>query len=83
MPVAYPASCSPQAWASASVFMLVRSVLGLEPTEDRSSVELVRPDLSSVADMSLERLEFGGHPMAVHVTDGRARVELELPAARA
>ena len=83
MPVAYPSSCSPQAWASASVLMLVRSVLGLEPTEDRSSVELVRPNLSSVADLSLERLEFGGHPLAVHVTDGRARVELEVPAARA
>ncbi|MCC8249524.1 amylo-alpha-1,6-glucosidase [Saccharothrix sp. NEAU-S10] len=30
-PVPYPTSCSPQAWASASPLLLVRSCLGLEP----------------------------------------------------
>jgi len=81
MPVAYPASCSPQAWASASVLMLVRTMLGLEPTADRSAVELVRPDLSSLPDLSLERLEFAGRPLAVHVSDGRGRVVLDPPEA--
>jgi glycogen debranching enzyme len=82
MPVAYPSSCSPQAWASASVLMLVRTMLGLEPTEDRSSVELVRPDLSSVPDLSLERLEFARHPLSVQVSEGRARVVLDGSGAR-
>jgi glycogen debranching enzyme len=76
MPVAYPSSCSPQAWASASVLLLVRTMLGLEPTADGSRVELVRPDLSGVADLSLERLEFAGRPMTVTVQDGRGRVTL-------
>ena len=76
MPVAYPSSCSPQAWASASVLLLVRTMLGLEPTEDRSSVELVRPDLSTVPDLSIERLDFAGHPMSVHVNEGRPRGRL-------
>jgi glycogen debranching enzyme len=76
MPVAYPSSCSPQAWASASVLMLVRTMLGLEPTADGSGVELVRPDLSGVADLTLERLEFAGRPMSVTVQDGRGRVSL-------
>ena len=30
-PVPYPASCSPQAWASGSPLLIVRSLLGLEP----------------------------------------------------
>ena len=51
MPVPYPSSCSPQAWASASVLLLVRAMLGLEPTADRSGVELVRGDLSGVPDL--------------------------------
>ena len=76
MPVAYPSSCSPQAWASASVLLLVRTMLGLEPTADGSGVELVRRDLSGVADLSLERLEFAGRPMSVTVQDGRGRVTL-------
>ena len=72
MPVAYPSSCSPQAWASASVLLLVRTMLGLEPTADRSGVELVRPDLSGVPDLSLERLEFARH--------GRCRCECKAAA---
>ena len=74
MPVAYPSSCSPQAWSSASVLLLVRTMLGLEPTADRSGVELVRPDLSGVADMTLERLEFARQPLSVRVQGGRGRV---------
>ena len=42
VPVAYPSSCSPQAWASASVLLNVRSMLGLQPTADRSGLELAR-----------------------------------------
>jgi glycogen debranching enzyme len=74
MPVAYPSSCSPQAWASASVLLLVRAMLGMEPTADRSSVELTRPDLSGVPDLSLEGLEFAGHPMSVQVSDRQFRI---------
>src|SRR4029079_559134 len=64
MPVAYPSSCSPQAWASASVLLLVRTMLGLEPTADGSGVELVRGDLSGVPDLALSGLEFAGQPMS-------------------
>jgi len=63
--------------------LLVRTMLGLEPTDDRSSVELVRPDLTSLPDVTLERLEFAGHPLSVHISDGEARVELDLPDAHA
>ena len=76
MPVAYPSSCSPQAWASASVLMLVRAMLGLEPRSDRSGVDVMRPDLSTMPDLSMERLEFAGRPMSVRVSGGRASVEL-------
>jgi glycogen debranching enzyme len=76
MPVAYPSSCSPQAWASASVLLLVRTMLGLEPSPDGSGVMLVRRDLSGVADLSLERLEFAGRPMSVTVQDGSGLVTL-------
>ena len=74
MPVPYPSSCSPQAWASASVLLLVRAMLGLEPTADRSGVELLRSDLSGVPDLALQGLEFAGRPLSVHVENGRGRV---------
>ncbi len=78
MPVPYPSSCSPQAWASASVLLLVRTMLGLEPTADGSGVELRRGDLSGVPDLSLEGLEFAGQPLSVRVEHGRGRI---VPAA--
>jgi len=37
MPVIYPSSCSPQAWSSASVLLLVRTMLGLAPMGPRRS----------------------------------------------
>ncbi len=74
MPVAYPSSCSPQAWASASVLLLVRTMVGLAPTGDGSGAELVRPDLSGVPDLSLERLEHGRRPMSVRVENGQGTV---------
>lgn len=74
MPVAYPSSCSPQAWASASVLLNVRSMLGLRPTTDRSGLELARADLSGVPDLLLERLEFGGRAVAVRVDGGWGQV---------
>ena len=60
VPVAYPSSCSPQAWASASVLLNVRSMLGLQPTADRSGLELARTDLGGVQDLLVQRLDFGG-----------------------
>jgi glycogen debranching enzyme len=34
VPVAYPTACSPQAWASGTPLLLLRVLLGLEPTPD-------------------------------------------------
>ena len=74
MPVSYPSSCSPQAWASASVLLLVRSMLGLRPDADRSGLELARKDLTGVPDLLVERLAFGGRPVSVRVEAGRGEV---------
>ena len=74
VPVAYPSSCSPQAWASASVLLNVRSMLGLRPTPDRAGLELARTDLSGVPDLLLRRLDFGGRRVSVGVEGGRGEV---------
>ncbi|HEY5422802.1 MAG TPA: amylo-alpha-1,6-glucosidase, partial [Ilumatobacteraceae bacterium] len=33
-PIPFPTSCSPQAWAAATPFLLLRTMLGLEPNDD-------------------------------------------------
>jgi glycogen debranching enzyme len=43
IPVPYPSACSPQAWASGTPLLLLRTVLGLQPTPDK--LEVVDPCL--------------------------------------
>ncbi len=58
VPVRYPTSCSPQAWASAAPLLVVRALLGLEPDVPAGRIE-VDPTLPegatmlNLADMSL------------------------------
>lgn len=44
-PISYPVACAPQAWASAAVFLLLQSVLGLEVKAGRRLVQFTRPRL--------------------------------------
>ena len=58
VPVRYPTSCSPQAWASAAPLLVVRALLGLEPDVPEGRIELdpVLPEGAtklSVADLPL------------------------------
>src|SRR5437660_4459251 len=44
-PVQYPVSCSPQAWASGAMFLILSSVLGLRPSAPRNELNVVNPEL--------------------------------------
>lgn len=58
-PAAYPVSCSPQAWAAATPFLLVQSMLGLKVDGINSSVEL-SPHLPDWLDqLRLRNLQVG------------------------
>jgi glycogen debranching enzyme len=44
-PVHYPVSCSPQAWASGSLFLILVSVLGIRPSAPRKELNIINPEL--------------------------------------
>ncbi|HET7600279.1 MAG TPA: amylo-alpha-1,6-glucosidase [Gemmatimonadales bacterium] len=67
-PVRYPVSCSPQAWASGALFLLLQSVLGIYPEASRRVLHVRNPVLPDVVD----ELTISG--MAV----GDARVSLQF-----
>ncbi|HEY0318985.1 MAG TPA: glycogen debranching N-terminal domain-containing protein [Solirubrobacterales bacterium] len=54
-PVEFPTACQPQAWAAAAPLLFIRTMLGMEPDEDRLVAE---PSLPS----QLGRLELHGVP---------------------
>ncbi len=45
-PVHYPVSCSPQAWASGAMFLMLASVLGIRPSAPRKrELNIINPEL--------------------------------------
>jgi glycogen debranching enzyme len=79
MPVAYPSSCSPQAWSSASILLLIRTMLGLAPSPDGAAVRVGRHDLSTVPDLCIDHLVFDHRNFTVEVVDGTAKVTMTGP----
>ena len=90
-PAQYPVSCSPQAWAAGSAFMLLQALLGLEVDALEGAVRL-RPQLPVwLGRISLRKLRVGralldldvvriGHRIVVDpVDDGGLRVEVREP----
>ncbi len=59
-PVEYPVSCSPQAWASGAMFLILSSVLGLHPSAPRKELNIVNPQLPDWLDhLSIRNLRIG------------------------
>jgi glycogen debranching enzyme len=49
-PVHYPVSCSPQAWASGAMFLMLTSVLGIRPSAPRKELNIINPVLPDWLD---------------------------------
>lgn len=45
VPVHYPVSCSPQAWASGAFFLMLTSVLGIRPSAPDHELNIINPAL--------------------------------------
>ena len=59
-PIGYPVACNPQAWASASVFLLLQAVLGLEVRAGARVVQFTRPALPAfLGEVLIQDLRVG------------------------
>ncbi|HEY3347267.1 MAG TPA: amylo-alpha-1,6-glucosidase, partial [Nitrospirota bacterium] len=59
-PTLYPVACSPQAWASAAIFMLLQACLGLGINAPRRQVRFDKPTLPDMlASLTIENLKVG------------------------
>jgi glycogen debranching enzyme len=75
VPVPYPASCSPQAWASAAPLLVVRAMLGLEPDlpSDRLGLDPVLPP--GATHLELEGMALGADRVTIAVRGSEVEVE--------
>ena len=68
-PVQYPVSCSPQAWASGSLFLMLMSVLGIRPSAHRRELNVVNPMLPPFLDqLSIRNMRVGGSRVGLDFT---------------
>ncbi|MGB3493522.1 MAG: amylo-alpha-1,6-glucosidase [Elainellaceae cyanobacterium] len=59
-PVRYPVACSPQAWATGTVFQLLQVMVNLVPDVPNNCLRIVQPTLpESVSYMSLKNFKIG------------------------
>jgi glycogen debranching enzyme len=60
VPIWYPVSCEPQAWAAGSMFMMLKSGLGLEPDAINHTLHVVNPTLPPFLNsLKMENLRVG------------------------
>lgn len=60
-PVAYPVSCSPQAWASGAFFQMLQGMLGIDPDGRGRMLRLVQPHLPNrFRFLDIHRMTVGG-----------------------
>jgi glycogen debranching enzyme len=65
-PVGYPVSCSPQAWASGALFMMLQALLGLYPDAPAGVLHVRDPVLPDFLDqLTLEGLSVGSSRVAL------------------
>jgi glycogen debranching enzyme len=74
-PVPYPTSCSPQAWASAAPFLLVRALLGLDLDVPGRRLVLAPRLPESWGTVTLDGLGVGGSRVLIDARGSTVRVD--------
>jgi glycogen debranching enzyme len=73
-PVHYPVSCSPQAWASGALFLMLASGLGIRPSAPKKELNIVNPMLPEWLDhLHLRNLRIGSSRVGLDFTRRGAR----------
>jgi glycogen debranching enzyme len=69
VPVHYPVSCSPQAWASGAMFLILNSVLGIRPSAPRKELNIINPVLPDWLDyLHIRNLRIGNSRVGLDFT---------------
>jgi glycogen debranching enzyme len=75
VPVPYPTSCSPQAWASAAPLLVVRALLGLEPNVPAGTVALDPVLLPGTSRLRLDRVPMARGAVTIDVDASNVTVD--------
>lgn len=74
-PVAYPAACSPQAWAATTPMHLIRTLLRFSPTIPRGELRVAPALPAGLGRLRLGNVPLAGGRLTIEVDGGIATVE--------
>jgi glycogen debranching enzyme len=74
-PVAYPSSCSPQAWAAASPLMFLRTILRLDPWVPHKKVWICPVLPKEIGYLRIDRIPLAGQRVTVEVSGTEVKVD--------
>ena len=74
VPVGYPASCRPQAWASAAPLLILRSLLALEPNVPKGRINLDPALPAHSSKLRWQAMPFAGGAVTFEVEGGALAV---------
>jgi glycogen debranching enzyme len=75
LPVSYPTSCSPQAWAAATPLLFLRTLLRLDPWVPWGKVWLAPVLPPEIGRFRVERVPLAGGRVSIEVDNGKVAVE--------
>ena len=78
-PVPYPTSCAPQAWAAATPFSLLRSLLGLEPDLPATGMDCEPALPARFLPFSIDQMHVGTESIRIEV-DASGHAVVDVPA---
>ena len=81
-PVSYPTSCSPQAWAAAAPFLLLRTLLRFDPAVPAGKVWCAPQVPERLLPLRVEALHIGDHRVSVDVSRAGWRIDGLPPSMR-
>jgi glycogen debranching enzyme len=81
-PVSYPTSCSPQAWAAAAPFLLLRTLLRFDPAVPSGKVWCAPQVPERLLPLRVEALHIGDYRVSVDVSRAGWRIEGLPPSMR-
>lgn len=82
-PAAYPTACSPQAWAAASIFLMLQHLVGIQPDMPNRRLRLSPRLLPWLNEIHFEGLSLGESRVSVHVWRAGEGVRCEVEGAEA
>jgi glycogen debranching enzyme len=78
-PTAYPVACSPQAWAVASVFMLLQACLGIRIDARKNTIYFEKPALPGyLSDITIRNLKVKDQEIGLHIQKRMDEVSVQL-----